>query len=797
MNNFLTTLRKYKTSSILNILGLAAAFSALYIILVQVNYDFSYNKAIKDGERIFLLQTPDWEKEGAYMTWLSRPLAENTISGSPVVESFGTGYTGALSGSDYCMQKNGAITEMSLASNRVSLSWLDIFGYKATQGSFKELEKPKTLAISEAAAKKYGISLGDNIYPGLAVKPEGMYTIVAIFQDMPVNTDLGDIELLENYGDYCMDNWSEWSFNYFVKLRSVQDVEAFYEHAAKKQREILEQQGNTGEDLENNLKRIKVRLLPLQETYFSGSDDNVPGRQGSKATTYTLLAIAVLVVMIALINFINFFFALVPIRIRSVNTKKIFGCSLFKLRMGFITEALGIVFISLLLAWLCVDIIKTSNIANYISAPLNLGNNLFVLGITLTIAILIALAGSIYPSYYITSFPAAMVIKGSFAATKSGQRLRIMLIGLQFTISIGLIITTLLIKLQHSYMMNYDMGFNKEMLLSSYLPRKITNTLESRDAFSNKLKQNPQIRDMAYGDNNFISQGRMGWGREFKGKQISLQCMPVSWNFLEFMGIQIADGRNFTREDELKENGTFILNEKAAREFEMTTEDKLSGHAGPTEIAGFCKDFNFRPLQSGISPFSFYVFGKDPWRMPNHMYLRTTENADIPQVIEYIKNTVMEFAPDTRRDKLEVEFFDQELGRLYKTEQRLTTLISLFTALSIIISLMGVFGLVMFETQYRHREIGLRRVHGATVVEILNIFNFKFIKIIGVCFLIAAPVSYLAIDRWLGTFAYRTPIHWWVFALSLCIVLLITIALVTLRSLKAATDNPVDAIKCE
>ncbi|MEG0517321.1 MAG: FtsX-like permease family protein, partial [Bacteroidales bacterium] len=395
------------------------------------------------------------------------------------------------------------------------------------------------------------------------------------------------------------------------------------------------------------------------------------------------------------------------------------------------------------------------------------------------------------------SFPAAMVLKGSFSASKSGKRLRMILIGLQFTISIGLIIATMFIKMQHNYMMQYNMGFNKEMLLSSYIPNKIISTVEQREAFANKLKENPQIKDLSFSDGNLIAPQRMGWGREFKDKEISLQCMPVSWDFLRFIGIEIVEGRDFSREDEFKENGTFILNQTACKEYEITLQDKLSGHNGPTEIAGICKDFNFKPLQYGITPFSFYVFGAKGWRMPQHLYLRTTQNADIPAVIEYLKNTIMDFSPDTRRDKLEVEFFDQELGRQYKSEQKLTILISLFTALSIIISLMGVFGLVLFETQYKRKEIGLRRVHGSTVGQILGIFNMKFVRIILVCFVIAAPLSYIIVDHWLSTFAYRTPIHWWVFAIALCVILLITVVIVTLRSLKAATDNPIDAIRTE
>lgn len=801
MANFLTVFKKYKTSSVLNILGLTAAFAALYIILVQVHYDLTYNQQIKDSERVYSFQVPELGIEGGqFASWVSRPLAEQVISECPLVESYGTGGMGSnLRFGDFSIRKNGAVEELMMGQNPVSLGWLEVFNYQAVAGSLKDLANPNTAAISQATAKKYGIQLGDMVYSGLNPdKAKMKWTISAIFKDQPQNTDLNRTEFIFDLGEQSMQDRSQWSYAYFIKLRSAEDVEAFYQYALPKLKEYASaaQEDASPEDIESAVKRFSPRLVSIQDSYFDTIGRH-QGRQGNQTTTYTLLAIAILVVVIALINFINFFFALVPIRIRSVNTKKVFGCSALSLRMGFIGEALATVFVSLILAWCCVDLIKSSHIASYISAPLNLTLNPMVLFITLSAALLIALAGSVYPSFYITSFPAAMVLKGSFSASKSGQRLRILLIGMQFTISMGLIISTLVIKSQHSFMMNYDMGFNKEMLLSCYISGKIANSVETRESFSNKLKQNPQIQDVAYGANDLVAESRMGWGRIFKGKQIQLQCMPVSWNFLDVMGIKMEEGRTFTREDEFKEGGTMIPNRQAAKEYDITMEDRVPGHAGPTDVAGICADFNFKPLQYGISPFVFYVFGKNPWSMPNHMYFRTTENADIPAVIESVKNTIMEFAPDTRRDKIEVMFFDQELGEQYEAEQRITTLITLFTVLSILISLMGVFGLVLFETQYRKREIGLRRVHGSTVAEILNIFNLKFVRIIAVCFVIAAPLSYLAVDRWLDSFAYRTPIHWWIFVVALLIVLAITVTLVSLRSLKAATDNPVDAIKAE
>ena len=263
------------------------------------------------------------------------------------------------------------------------------------------------------------------------------------------------------------------------------------------------------------------------------------------------------------------------------------------------------------------------------------------------------------------------------------------------------------------------------------------------------------------------------------------------------MGIKISGGRNFTRADELKENGTFIFNEKARKEFELTLEDKVNGHRKATDIAGFCEDFNFKPLQYATEPFAFYVFGAHPWQMPRHVYIRTTAGADIESLSRYIIDTILEFDPQMVREKIRVQDFKEELGIEYEKEKKLTLLITLFTFLSIIISLMGVFGLVLFETQYRRKEIGLRRVHGASVNEILMMFNSKFIKIVTICFIIAVPVSWYAVNTWLSGFAYRVPLYWWVFAIAFVIVLAVTVSIVTLKSLRAAYENPSNSIRTE
>jgi putative ABC transport system permease protein len=289
----------------------------------------------------------------------------------------------------------------------------------------------------------------------------------------------------------------------------------------------------------------------------------------------------------------------------------------------------------------------------------------------------------------------------------------------------------------------------------------------------------------------------MGWGRNVKGQQRNWQCYPVSWNFLSFMNIPILEGRNFQPSDEECENGIFIFNEEAKKEFGLTLEDKVDGHMGETDIAGFCADFNFASLRTKVMPFSFYVFGKNAWRSCSYLFVRTAPGADFGELKKFIENTISEYDANKSADFLNIRFFDDTLQSVYSKESKLSSLITLFTILAIIISLMGVFGLVMIEAEGRRKEIGVRRVNGATVGEILEMLNSKFVYIVLICFVIAAPLSIFIMRAYLNNFAYRIGLHPWVFIVALLAVLIVTIAVVTLRSWRAATANPVESLRTE
>lgn len=805
--NFLTTLRRYKISSLLNVIGLTLAFTAFYVIMTQVWWELGYNRSLHEADRIYLVENEDWYEPGKWSSWLNRPVPERVIASTAGVEVGGCMWGGFGSGTCWTSNEPSfGYNKFSASCGSVSLPFLDVFAFRSVEGDVHDLGKPKSVIVSREAAERMRVGVGSLIWVDTdEPQPDGAMEVVAVFEDFPDNSLLGECEVVKNLGETNLYTTSEWSFNYFVKFRPGADPDEFARQWTnvnqEMQREAAEKRAAAGDaaDDDDESGIYGVRLSPVSELYFE-SDSQAPCRQGSVVTTYTLLGIAVLVIVLAFINFVNFFFALVPVRIRTVNTFKVFGAPASSLRFNFVFEAFGLVLIALLAAWYVSFALQGTEFASYISASLALSQNLEVVGLVAVVAFVMALAASLYPAWYITSFAPALVVKGSFGGTCSGRRLRTLLLGVQFFISIGLIIATSFIRLQHDYMMHYDMGFDKENLLAVRLSER---GAASYDALRQKLLSDPQVKDVTGATSRLVSVGRMGWGREFKGRQVAFQSYVVQPDFLRVMGIPITDGRDFLESDFDKELGTMIFNEAARREFEMQVGDRINGFVSPDEqIVGFCADFNFKPLQYGVSPFCFYLLPKkiqqeNYWHLPHVVYVRMTPGADIAAVTAHIRRCIAEVDPRTEPGDIVVRVFDEELGLEYDNERKLTAIVGLFALLAVVIALMGVFGLVLFETQHRRREIAVRRVMGASRGEILAMFNRRYVMLVAVCFVLAVPVSIWAVRHWLAGFAYAVPLYWWVFALALAGVLAVTALTVTVRSWRAVNENPAESVKSE
>ena len=535
----------------------------------------------------------------------------------------------------------------------------------------------------------------------------------------------------------------------------------------------------------------QIRLVPLTDIYYMNeTQDGGTFRSGNKEVTALLFGIALLIVIVAAINFTNFSTSLTPLRIKSINTQKVLGSSDTLLRRSLLIEAALISFIAWLVSLVIVWGLDWAEALPFIEADLSLVSNLPIVFLCGIVALVIGWLAGIYPAYYITSFPPALVLKGSFGLSPSGRKLRTTLICVQFVVSIVLIIGACFVQIQNSYMRNFSLGFDKDQVAIVELNETMYN--KHHDTYVNRLKENPGIEDVAFAMEKVGSKdGYNTNGGNYKGKDFQYFIIIASSNFLRVMGIPVIEGRDFSKADELSDHVSYIFNRTAMEGLDMQVGDAFDSYSSG-HLIGFSDDVKFTSLRGGEDNIAFLV-GNFGYSLPIS-YIRLKAGSDIHAVVGHIQETMRELDPSY---PFNIEFYDEIFNHLYRKEENLRDLVTVFSLLAIIISLVGVFGLVVFETQYRRKEIGIRKVHGATVGEILLMFNKAYLRIVGICFVIAAPVAWQGVKMWLEGFAYKTPLHWWVFLIALLIVTVITLLTVSFQNWKAANENPVNSIKSE
>ena len=795
LHNFLTTLRRYKASSLLNIVGLTLAFTAFYVILVQVRWELTFNRAIPEAERIYLVAPRSPFDETGYSICSTRPDGEQLIAGSPEIEAGGCIRPWRWD-QPVWVKRHGEFLRFRMSLNTVSKGFLETVGLRTVEGNLAALSQPNSIALSRSQAARLGVHAGDILWLGdqEEKRVDTQHEVVALYEDFPANSSFAHIVAVTDVGDRDMTP-SYWNDCYFVRLHAGADPDVLarrWERIHRKNyRDYMERMAPIwGEELteEEMEDPCDCLLVPLDGLYF---DRRVVGNPspfpvGSSTLTYSLLSVAVLVIVIALINFVNFFFALLPVRLRAVNILKVFGAPNASLRFSFLFEALGFVILSQLCAWYVAIALQGTEFASYVSSSLALGDNLPVLALSLAVSLVAALVAGSFPAWYITSFNPAMAAKGSFVGSMAGRRFRTALLGVQFTVSIALIVFSVCALQQQRYVRRFDLGFDHERMLSFDLPSPKLYNPDSFDTFASSLQADPQIVGVTASSSRFVADAVSIFGREINDRKVDIHIRIVRSNFLDVLGIPIIAGENLRPGYDRDTTLHYIVNDLLARK-----GAGLGFRLDDGNVVGICPDFHFRPLQYPVAPFAFVTIPGDM----EYFFVRMAAGADFEAVCDHIRRCVERLDPDC--EPLEIRFLDEDINAQYARERRITTIVGLFTVLAVVIALMGVFGIVLFETQHRRREVAIRKVMGATTQEVLRLFNRRYVLLVTVCFLIAAPVGYWAVDRWLGAFAYRVPLHWWLFAAAYVVVLAVTVATVTFCSWRTANENPADCVKSE
>ena len=780
LKNFLATLRKFKLASVLNLLGMAVAFAAFTIIIMQVHYDRTFDKFHPKADRTYRMEvSSDGTK---YNVLVGSKWAELIKERFPQIERIGLRGGFAAFGNYIKLEKNGVLEGHIEESEIIHPDFTEIFDFNMAEGRRETLGEPGQVFIPQSLAHRYWgneSALGKKLV--FTNKSDTTLTVGGVYRDFPKNT------LVKN-AIYCcktMDRnymWDGWQFNYelFVTLSPSTDKTDI-------ERQLLQTVRNSS-DVPEWIKNYKyIRLTPLPKVFYATDVEFDSNPKGSTTGTLILLSLGLLLICIAAINFVNFAVSLTPLRVKSINTQKILGCPVAKLRLALIGESTGMSLVAFALGIIIVYYLAGSPLASFFEADISLQANLSAVIISLGIILSIGILAGLYPAFYSTRLAPALVLKGSFGLSPKGHMLRTVLIGFQYVISIGLMISAIFMQLQNRYLRTQQTGFRTDQVAVVELNGELTS--KNRSLLLARLKENSQIEHVAFSQHLFGSGEAQRNTFTLNGHPIKINAFYVTSEFLDAMGIRMADGRNFRETDAERSGPVYIFNDAVRKEAEeLPVGYPLQGG----EVAGFIGHLNFRPLQSASDdPFAFVLSPNMKQSMP---WAYVKFHGDPYAVIGQIKKAVASIDPAY---PVNVLFYDEIFDNLYRHERRTTGTITSLSLMAIILSLVGVFGIVMFETQYRRKEIGVRKIFGSTTGEILVMFNKKFIIIVLVCFLIGAPLAYIGVGQWLTAFAYRIPTQRWVFAVALLIILTITQLTVTIQSYRAASENPAQSLKTE
>lgn len=803
--NLIFVLKRFKLATITNLLGLSLSFFLFMLICIHVKHEYGFDASIINKDRIFQLE--NLRDDGIWESNFSRPQLERYIAASPYIEAAGITNNLVHSSFRFGISASSGPDALSYMEQleRITPDFTKVFNFDIIAGSVDCLKRPNGMLISENIAKKlFGDEdpIGKQVYftefrgtdnfsmYGLNFAQN--YTVGGVYRDFPENTRVKNALYTPILESEMMDDWFTGPYYCYLLMSSPATVPAAVEEYASENKEFLTGFGIDG-----------IRVRPLTDLYFGKQVRGDAAPTGNKLRTNMLLFVAILIIGIALVNYINLSVALAPIRTKSITTQKVLGCSQNILRKYLISESIGISILAFFVALIFIILLQnTQLVTGMLGHPLNLYANTMIIVCTFLLVIGAGILAGIYPAFYITSFPPAMALNGSFSLSNKAKNTRKLLIGFQFVISIALIIGSFFVFLQNKYLGSVDLGFDKENVLEVRLSMG-TGLTKSR-LFHDRLLEHPDIKDVAFNEFKFVSdESRSSIGYNYKNQHYYMSWLGVSPNFPQLMDFKMIAGRNFRTSDEAADNtrAVCIINETAAREIvsRFTSEESMhiselvgtsiSDNNIPVQIIGIFKDVHYESLYKEVRPLGLWVSAKDQYRrvLPeNYSYIKIA-GGNPRATIDYIRKVIDELNPGYPAD---IRFFDKALDELYNKSHQQGLLVTLLCLMAVILSLVGVFGLVIFESQGREKEIAVRKVFGATIQQILWMFNSSFLRIVAAGFIISAPIAYYGVSQWLQSFAYKTPLYLWVFLIALLAIAILTMITVTIQSYRVATANP-------
>lgn len=781
---------KSKSTAFINIGGLTIGFLCALLIFTYIKKELSYDRFHSNIDNIYRVLTID-EALGvtSNLVGITLPALSETMKN----ELTAVQNSVRISTSGRSLVEYDKVPLYTESLVYVEPTLFEIFDYELVAGhQSTALTAPNTAVLTETMAKKI-FSQDDPIGKTIKVDNNTDLEVVGVMKDPSPFTSM-EFDLLvsmvpsdsdSNLVNY-LNSWTSISMVEYVSLSPTANVD----EVKSKMEEII-RKNNVGDN-------FKVTLQPLTETHLSSSGilfDVFNANKGDINYLYTLAIVGLFVVLIAAFNFMNLSTARSANRAKEVGMRKVMGASKRQLAAQFLSESVLICFFSLLLSWIGLFIASTfldfgidQNLLIYL-----INDTSTVLWMTGSVLALGIVAG-LYPAFLLSGFSILKVLKGNFKTGTSGVWLRKVLVVVQFTASIAMIIGTITVYYQLDYLKSADKGFDDEQILSINLGDQSLRT--SGERLRNRLKQIPNIEKMGLsGSMPGRGVGRRGILPEGAAEEDVwiVSNMGVNEEYFELMGMEIVQGRNYSKEIKSDSASSLIMNEAAAKAIGWDDPIGKKVSRGPNEftVIGIVKDFHFANMRHQIEPM---ILPYNPTTLSNNVLSLKIRQENLKNTLQEIEQIWAEVNPN---HPFEYVFFNEEFGRQYENDENFASLIVSFTWLAIFIACLGLIGLSMFTAEQRIKEIGIRKVLGASIKTITLLLSTEFTKPVLVACMIAIPIAYYFLNEWLSGFAYHVEMPWVAFLLASVLAVVISQITVSFHAIKGAMSNPVNSLRNE
>jgi len=765
---YIRHLLRNKLYATVNIFSFAFALAFVFILVVYLKNETSVNNFHVNKNRIYRI-----EHENS--THFSAPIADELKDNYPQIED----YTRVYSQQEIISNNRG----LKLNSNYLAVdpAFFTIFSYPFLYGNNSDalLDKNSIVLSKSMAIKLFGSSK-NSIGKEVTFSKEIKFIVSGVIEDFSNNTHFKYFDAFINI--QRMPQISGWK--QFLTERGFCSMSIYF---------LEKKQTNLPALTPSILRRFKkgfwiykdgysksLEFSLLKNIYFSKkTDENC--NYSSINLLLILSFITLLILILAISNYVNLTITQNTLRVKEIAIKKALGNTHLKLFFQLIGESIFITLIAGVISILSIKLFEPT-FNNILDTTLHINTYLTAYNI-LTLFISLVLLGSIsgsIPSLRGIQFNMVKTFKNEYQFSSKSIYSNLLLI-FQYTLSIFLIACSLLIIKQTQFLKNFDLGFTQKNILHiNYVANK-----KKKETIRNQLKKIPEVAEVSYTWSNFLT-GGSNQSFTHQGKSLSFQEIQADSTFFSLFDIKMSPTNTAIK------NGVY-LNKMAFQQLNLPQgETSFSIDDKRQTVLGIFNDFNINKLNRPRDPFMIHPLKND--RSPNKIYLRLNSASNLKTTLEKIRTTYSAF---TNNNPFMIKFVNQTIQNQYQKEERLAKVISLFTSLSIFISFMGIFAMSIFYIQQRKKEIGIRKINGASISEIINQLNLHFLKWVIVAFIIATPLAWFFISKWLAQFAYRTTISWWVFGLSGIIVLIIVLFTVSFQSYRAAIANPIKSLKTE